>query len=96
MGEVKKALEKQERQAMSAPVPAENTVRKCKYCVLIFDARTVKMANMPLEAKPIRGLYTVPPLGPGETQHRCERLEFTVFQPHWGNCPGAEEARRRG
>lgn len=81
---------------MSVPVPAENTVKKCDYCdTHIFFARTPKLRDMPLEAKPLR-CYTVPPLGPGETKHRCEPLELTVFLPHWGRCPGADEARRRG
>ena len=80
------------------PVPAENTVVSCRYCDRkIFFARTEKGASMPLEARPIK-VFTVPPLGPGEREHRCLRvqLEIDFFIPHWGNCPGADDARRKG
>lgn len=73
-------------------LPLDFEVQDCRHCdARIWFGRTPTMANMPLEAKPVTA-YVCEPRRPGQTQTKIQPVK--VFLPHWGNCSGADDARK--
>ena len=80
---------------MEIPVPSESEIIECPACgKKIFLARTPNMADMPLDAKPIKQGYIVSDLGPGETQHKCLPAGVPIFTTHWTSCSDPARFRK--
>lgn len=77
---------------MTDDEPLELEIQPCKHCeARIWFGRTPAAANMPLEVKPVTA-WRVKPRKPGQTQSEVESVK--VYLSHWGNCSGADKARR--